>query len=383
MAEAVRQVCPNVVFAYSVIPAAPILDQINLFAANGTLDAEVVNAESSQSALNGCIGASAAGGRTFTATASQGLAQMHETLFVSSALRLPLVLGVTNRALASPPNLHADHTDTLAERDCGWIQFYCETPQEVYDNIIQAYRIAEHDSVRTPVMVTMDAWTTSHSLGNIFIEEKEEIDKFVGKWDPMYSLLKNNRLLTMGSHAMPEYYFEHKYNQAQGIENARHIIKEVGIEFGHRFGRYYSHFETYEWEDAQFGIIVMNSTAGTVKETIDQLRNQGEKIGALKLRVFRPFPAQELCDALSGLKAIAVLERSLVPGTNGGPLTNEIRSALYDNGKPGKPSVIPYIYGLGGRPIDVKDIEDIVKEIKKESEKAEKNSEARYIHLRQ
>ncbi len=366
MAEAVRQAGPDVVMAYPITPVAEMIEQIAEFSSAGRMEAEFVLAESGTSAISGCIGASAAGGRVFTASASQGLASMHELLSIAASLRLPIVAGIANRALSAPENIYADHSDTMAERDSGWLQFYSETPQEAYDNLVQAYKLAEHLKVRTPVMVGMDGFVTSHSVENISIEESREIGDFVGKFEPVYSLLDNLHPVTVGSIAEADSYFEHKVNQLQGIENSRQAIKEIGKEFGDRFGRYYGHFESYGLEDAETAIVVMGSAAGTVKEAVDRLRETGEKTGLLKLRVFRPFPYRELKDSLAHLGAVAVLDRSFNPGSSGGPLFNEVRSALYDCDK--KPRVLPYVYGLGGRDIDVADIETIFAEIKDKTE---------------
>jgi pyruvate ferredoxin oxidoreductase alpha subunit len=381
IAEAVKQVNPDVVVVNPITPATPIVEKIAAFVANGQMDTEIVDVESGHSAISGCIGASAAGGRVFTASAAQGLVSMHEILYITASLRLPIVAGVANRALSAPENIYADHSDAMAERSCGWLQFFCENPQEAYDNLVQAYKVAEHMEVRTPVMVGMDGFLTSHSRENLYIEETGEVDEFVGKFNPVFSLLDSEHPVTVGSNASLDYYFEHKVNQLQGMEEARKIIKEVGREFGDRFGRYYGYFEAYKMEDANHAVVLMGSAAGTAKETVDQLRNQGEKVGLLKLRVFRPFPYRELKETLSDLNSIAILDRAFNPGTLGGPLYNEIRAALYDTRQ--KPLVFPYIYGLGGRDIGVNDIAGIFKEIKEKSGKDEFISEVKYIGLRE
>ncbi len=383
VAEAVKQVNPEVVVAHAVTPAVGMVEKIAGFVANGQMDTELLNVESSQSAVSSCIGASAAGGRVFSATASQGLARMHELLFIAASLRLPLVVGVANRALSSPQNTHADHSDTMAQQPCGWIQFYCENSQEVYDNVIQAYKVAEHLDVRTPVMVAMDGWITSHSMENIRIEEADEIAEYVGKFTPFYSLLDSEHPVTVGSLAMPDYYFEHKVNQLEGMERSRKIIKEAAKEFGDRFGRYHGYFETYKLEDAEFAVVLMGSAAGTAREAVDQLRERGEKVGLLKLRVYRPFPGRELRESLSGLKSVAVLDRTFAPGTLGGPLFKETRTALYDCEVEKKPLVFPYVYGLGGREMDIVHIAEIFREIKEKSEINENSIEITFVNLRE
>jgi pyruvate ferredoxin oxidoreductase alpha subunit len=380
-AEAVKQVNPDVVVVHPITPATPMVEKIADFVANGQMDAEIVNVESGCSAISGCIGASAAGGRVFTASASQGLATMHEILYITASLRLPIVAGVANRALSAPENIYADHANAMAEGNCGWLQFFCENPQEAYDNLVQAYKVAEHPEVRTPAMVGMDAFLTSHSRENLYIEDTGQVHEFVGKFNPGFSLLDSEHPVTVGSNASLDYYFELKVNQLQGMEAARKIIKEVGREFGDCFGRYYGYFEAYKMEDADHAVVLMGSAAGTAKETVDQLRDQGEKVGFIKLRVFRPFPYRELKETLTGLNSIAVLDRAFSPGTPGGPLYTETRSALYDARQ--KPRVFPYIYGLGGRDIRVNDIAGIFREIKEKPGKAEFTSEVKYIGLRE
>jgi pyruvate ferredoxin oxidoreductase alpha subunit len=380
IAEAVKQVNPDVVVVHPITPATPMAEKIASFVANGQMDTEIVNVESGHSAISGCIGASAAGGRVFTASSSQGLISMHEVLYIAASLRLPIVSGVADRALSAPENLYADHSEAMAERDRGWIQLFSENPQEAYDNLVQAYKIAEHLSVRTPVMVGMDAFSTSHCLENLSIEPAAEVDSFLGKFVPAVSLLDSEHPVTIGSHAFSDYYFEHKANQWQGIEEARKVIKEVGKEFGDRFGRYYGFFESYKMEDADFVLLLMGSAAGTAKEAVDQLRSQGEKVGLLKLRVLRPFPYREIIENLSNCIAVAILDRAFSPGTLGGPLFNETRAALYD--APRKPLIFPYIYGLGGRDLGITHLVKIFKEIKENVETDDVLLEVRWVGLR-
>lgn len=380
VATAIRQVKPDVVVSCPVMPSSAILEDIAAAIANGDLDTEFFNADSESSAISSCIGASAAGGRVFTATASGGLSLMQEFLFSASSLRLPIVIGVTNRAVSAPLNIYADHSDSTAQRDCGWVQIYSENCQEAYDNTIQAFKIAEHEDVKTPIMVGMDGMLTSHSMENIQIEHSDEIADFVDRFHSSYSLIDIENPKTVGSPVMPDYYFEHKINQIQGIEQSRKVIKDIGKEFGDRFGRYYSNFESYQLEDADFALVLMGSAAGTAKEVVDRLRENGEKLGILKMRVFRPFPYRELRESLSRLKAIAVLDRVLVPGTLGGPLFDEIRSTLYELDE--RPIVFPYIYGLGGRDIGIKHLEDVFADLKDYCLENVRSSAVKYINLR-
>lgn len=382
VAEAVKQVNPDVATVYPMPAGTEIMEYIASFAADGLVDIEMINVESAHSAMSGCIGAAAAGGRVFSTASSQSLTAMHEPLFIASSLRLPIVAAIVNGALSAPANINADHSDSMAERDCCWIQIFSDNAQEAYDNIIQAYKIAEHMEVRTPVMVALDSHITSHFMENMIIEEGSDIAEFIGKFNPVHSLLDTDHPKTIGSAATSDYYFEHKVNQLQGIENSRKVIKEVGKEFGNRFGRYYGFYEAYKLEDAEFALIVMGSATGTAKDLIDELRGKGEKAGLLKLRIFRPFPASELKEALSGLKAVAVLERVFSPGSAGGPLFNEIRSALYDLEK--KPLIIPYIYGLGGRDIRMEHFGNIIEEIKEGQEEIVENGTGmKFVNLRE
>jgi len=379
-AEAVKQVNPDVVVILPITPATPMMEKIASYVANGRMDTEVLNIESAYSAISSCIGASAAGGRVFIPTASQGLVSMDEILYIGASLRLPIVAGITNRALSAPENIFADHSDAMAVCNCGWLQFFSENPQEIYDNLIQAFKIAEHPEVRTPIMVGMDGFITSHSIENITIEESGDIAGFVGKYKAPISLLDSEHPLTVGSYSTEDYYFEQKINQFHGIEEAKKTIKEVGREFGDLYGRYYGFFESYKLEDAEMGVILMGSSTGTAKVAIDRLRNEGEKVGLLKIRVFRPFPGQELIEALSNLSAIAVLDRAMIPGARGGPLFNEILNALYyvEN----KPLAFSYIYGLGGRDLKVNDIKEVFTEIKEKVDSDEIFFDTNYIGLR-
>jgi pyruvate ferredoxin oxidoreductase alpha subunit len=382
VAEAVKQVNPDVATLYPMLPGAEIMEHIASFAADGLVDTEIVNMESGHSAMSGCIGASAAGGRTFTTASSQSLTAMHETLFIASSLRLPIVAAIVNGALPAPANINADHSDSMAERDCCWIQIFSDNAQKAYDNMIQAYKIAENMDVRIPVMVASDSFFTSHCMENVITEEDSDIAEFIGKFTAVHSFLDTDNPKTIGSMSASDYYFEHKVNQLQGIENSRKVIKEVGKEFGNRFGRYYGFYEPYKLEEAEYALVLMGSSTGAAKDMIDELRGKGEKVGLLKLRIFRPFPAAELKEALSGFKAVAVLERAFAPGSAGGPLFNEIRSALYDVEK--RPLILPYVYGLGGRNIGMEHFGNILEEMKEGYEESPENGlEMKFVNLRE
>lgn len=351
MAEAMRQIEPDVVAAYPITPATEIVQIFSQFVADGVVKTEFVAVESEHSAMSATIGASAAGARAMTGTSSQGLALMWEMLHVAAGLRLPIVMCEVNRALSSPLNIHGDQSDTMCSRDVGWIQIYSENSQEAYDNMLQAIRIAEHPDVLVPAMVTTDGFIISHCLETIEIFSDEDVKKFIGEYKPKRYLLDVAHPYTLGAVDLQDYYFEHRKQLAVGMENSKKVILEIGKEFGKTFGREYGFFDTYKLEDAEIAIVVLGSTAGTVRYVVDELRKQGIKAGYLKLRVFRPFPAQELAQALKHIPAIAVMDRADGNGAYGGPVFWEIRGAMYD--APTRPKITNYIYGLGGRDIDV------------------------------
>jgi pyruvate ferredoxin oxidoreductase alpha subunit len=381
IAEAARQIDPDVIAAYPITPSTAIVETIAKFQADGMITGEFVCPESEHSAMSVCIGAASAGGRVMTATASQGLALMWEMLYIAAGLRLPIVAGIANRSLSAPINIHGDHSDTMGARDSGWIQIYSENCQEAYDNFIQAFSIAEHLEVRTPVLVGLDGFIISHSMEVIQVEDDDKIKKFVGDYKPVFPLLDTNKKMTVGPLDFTDYYFEHKRNQIEGIENAPAVIEAVGKEFGEEFGREYGFFDEYRMGDAEICIVVMSSAAGTCKDAIDELRSEGKKIGLLKPRVFRPFPHQRMAEALKNTKAVAVLDRSSSPGAFGAPLFTEIRSALYDQDK--RPHVVNYVYGLGGRDIMVENFKDVASKLEKIAETGKVEERLSYINLRE
>lgn len=381
IAEAARQIDPDVVAAYPITPSTAIVETIAQFKADGLIKGEFVCPESEHSAMSVCIGAAAAGGRVMTATSSQGLALMWEMLYIAAGLRLPIVAAIVNRALSAPINIHGDHSDTMGARDSGWIQIYSENCQEAYDNFIQAFRIAEHPDVRTPVLVGFDGFIISHSTEIVQVEDDEEVRRFVGEYLPIYPLLDTSRRFTVGSIDFTDYYFEHKRSQIEGIENSPRVIEQVGQEFGQKFGRYYGFFEPYRLDDAELAIVVMSSAAGTCKDAIDELRDEGLKIGLLKPRVFRPFPYEKIAEALKDKLAVAVLDRSSSPGAFGAPLFTEIRSALYDYEK--RPKIINYIYGLGGRDIKIEHFKEVAQNLVRIATTGKIKSYVGYLNLRE
>jgi len=381
IAEAARQVDPDVIAAYPITPSTAIVETIAKFKADGLISGEFVCPESEHSAMSVCIGAASAGGRVMTATASQGLALMWEMLYIAAGLRLPIVAGIVNRALSAPINIHGDHSDTMGARDSGWIQIYSENGQEAYDNFIQAFKIAEHMDVRTPVLVGLDGFIISHSMEIIQVEDDEKVKAFVGEYKPLYPLLDISRKLTVGPIDFTDYYFEHKRNQMEGIENAPAVIEEVGRAFGETFGRPYGFFEEYRMEDAETCIVVMSSAAGTGKDAVDEMRKEGKKIGLLKPRVFRPFPHREIAEALKHVKAAAVLDRSSSPGAFGAPLFTEVRNALYDYDE--RPKVVNYVYGLGGRDIMVEHFKSVGDKLQKIADTGKVEEIYGYLNLRE
>lgn len=361
IADAMRQINPDVVACYPITPATEIVQIFSSFHADGLVDTELVLAESEHSAMSATIGASAAGTRAMTATSSQGLALMHEMLYIAAGTRLPIVMPVVNRALSAPLNIHCDHSDTMGSRDSGWIQIYSENAQEAYDNLVQAVRIAEHSKVRLPCMVMMDGFIISHGMENVFALEDDVVKEFIGRFEPHYPLLDIKNPVTVGAVDFTDFYFEHKRQQYEGTVQAKQAILDVAAEFGKISGHRYGFFETYRLEDAEIAVVVIGSAAGTTRYVVDQLREKGVRAGLLKLRVFRPFPAEELAEALKNVPVVAVMDRVDSYSGEGGPAFAEIRSALYDSEK--RPVMVNYIYGLGGRDVGVDDIESVYRDL--------------------
>ncbi len=353
VAEAMRQINPDVVPAYPITPQTSIVETYSQMIADGLVKSEMINVESEHSAMSAAIGAAASGARVMTATSSQGLALMWEMLYIASGLRLPIVMTNVSRTLSAPVNIHCDHSDSMGARDSGWIQLYSENAQEGYDNILQAIRIAEHPDVQLPVMVMIDGFIISHSIDRLDLIDDDAARKFVGKHKLKNSLLDHENPTTWGAFdGLHGYYFELKRAQAEGMKNAAAVVKQIGEEYGKISGRYYSHFETYRLEDAELALIVLGSAAGTMKAAVDQLRSQGVRAGLLKLRMFRPFPAKELVSALSHVSDVLVFDRSdTIAGEMGGPVFIEARSSFYDEIK--RPRFKNFVYGLGGRDLNL------------------------------
>ncbi|MGF6907733.1 pyruvate ferredoxin oxidoreductase [Fusobacterium sp. PH5-44] len=381
IATAMKQINPDVLPAFPITPSTEIPQYFSQYVADGLVDTEFIPVESEHSAMSAAIGAEAAGARTFTATSSCGLALMWEMLYVASSSRLPIVLACVNRALTGPININADHSDSMGARDTGWIQIYSETNQEAYDNFIQAVRIGEHPDVQLPVMVCQDGFITSHAVENIELLEDKDIKDFVGEFAPEDYLLNVQRPIAHGPYDIEKYYMEHKRLQAQGMINAKKVILDIAKEFEKISGRKYELFEEYRLEDAEAALVIINSTAGTAKEVVDQMRNEGKKVGLLKIRVFRPFPMEEIANAMKDIKIIAVMDKAESFSACGGPLFAEVRSALYDLDS--NPKIVNYIYGLGGRDVTVDHIRSVYETILGEKDSKEKLDTYRYLGVRE
>ncbi|HOW03216.1 MAG TPA: pyruvate ferredoxin oxidoreductase [Caldisericia bacterium] len=347
-AEAMRQINPDVVIAYPITPQTPIVEHFAEFVANGLVDTETIPVESEHSAMSAAVGASAAGARAMCATSSQGLALMWEIVAATPGLRLPIVMPLVNRALSAPINIHCDHSDVMGTLTIGWVQIFCENAQEVYEHILLALRLAEDERVLLPVMVNQDGFITSHAVEPVRIYDDAVVKKFVGERKPKRYLLDVDHPYTVGPLALPDYYFEIKKQQEDAIYAAKSVYSEIGKELSKITNRSYPYFEEYKTSDAESIIIAINSTAGTVKDVVDEMRDEGKKVGMIKPILFRPFPYAEMREALKNASSVGVFDRSIAYGAYA-PLYSEIRNALYDLQK--KPMIQSYVYGLGGRDI--------------------------------
>jgi pyruvate ferredoxin oxidoreductase alpha subunit len=393
VAFAVKQCDVDVVAAYPITPQTIIVEKFSEYVANGEVPTEFVCTESEHSAMTASLAASVTGARAFTASASAGLALMHEMLFVTSGSRAPVVMAVANRALSSPLNIHGDHSDSMAQRDSGWIQMYVENAQEAYDSIIQAFRIAEDLNVSLPVMVGLDGFTLSHSLENVDILSDETVKQFVGERQlPMVLTHEGKKApfkldpdnpMTMGPVAFQNYYFEFKRQQEEGMKNALKKIQEVNKEYATLSGRSYGNglIDAYQLDDAEIAVVCVGSTSGTMKIIVDELRQEGIKAGLLRLRTFRPLPVEELRNALKNMKAIAVMDKSMSFGGFGGPVFHEVRHSLYDLKL--QPPVINYIYGLGGRDSSPRELRKIFEELLKIVKTGRVEYQVYYLGLRE
>jgi pyruvate ferredoxin oxidoreductase alpha subunit len=376
VAEAMRQINPDVVAAYPITPQTEIAMTFAKFVSDGDVDTEMIRVESEHSAMSACVGSCAAGARTMTATSSAGLALMWEILGVASGLRLPIVMNVVNRALSAPINIHCDHSDSMGARDLSWIQIYSENAQEAYEHTILAIKLAENKKVLLPVMVMQDGFITSHSLEKVDVIDDDKVNSFIGFYKPYKPLLDIKNPVTLGPLPLQNAYFEMKRQQIDAMENAYKIFLEVGKELSKITKNDYYYFEEYKMKDAKAVIVVMNSTAGTTKTVIDRMRKKGKKVGLLKIRLFRPFPYKEIANALKKIKVIGVLDRSASFGAYA-PVFKEIRNAIYE--LPKKPKLQSCIFGLGGRDISEEHIEALFNYLLK----GKVTNKVKYIGLRE
>ncbi len=383
VAEAMRQINPDVVAAYPITPQTAIVETFSQMVADGRVKTQMIAVESEHSAMSATIGAASSGIRAMTCTSSQGLALMWELLYIASGLRLPIVMPNVNRSLSAPINIHCDHGDSMGARDSGWIQLFSENAQEAYDNTIQAIRIAEHPEIQLPVMVLMDGFIISHSIDRLDLLDDASVQNFIGSRNPAYSLLDVQNPTSVGTFdSLYGYFFEFKRQQEEGMINALKIIQEVGKEFGTFSGRTYGLLENVGMENAEYAVIATGSAAGTLRTEVEHLRSKGVPIGLIKLRSFRPFPSAQLAKLLSGLKAVAVFDRSdTFAGNLGGPIFIELRSSLYDLEK--KPRVINYVYGLGGRDLSLDLIRKAIGELTEIDHKKLIKQHVNYLGLRE
>lgn len=379
-AIAMKQINPDVVAAFPITPSTEIPQYFSTFVSNGTVDTEFVAVESEHSAMSACVGAEAAGARAMTATSANGLSYMWEMIYIASSLRLPIVMSLVNRAVSGPLNIHNDHSDAMGVRDAGWIMLFSENNQEAYDNLIMAHRIAENKDVLLPLMVCQDGFITSHSIENIELIEDDKVKEFVGTYKPEHYLLNDKEPIAVGPLDVQSYLFEHKYQQAEAMRNAKKVILEVAKDFEKMTGRKYSFFEEYRMDDAEIAVVCMNSTAGTTKTVVDELREKGIKAGMVKVRVFRPFPAEEIAEALGNLKAVAIMDKADSLNAMGGALYEDVISSMYTAKK--QVPAVSYVYGIGGRDTTSNNIHEVFNYLAQVAKTGEIDNPYRYVGLR-
>ena len=380
VAYAIRQVDPDVMPAFPITPSTEIPQMVSTYIANGQMQTEFIPVESEHSAMSAAIGAEASGARTMTATSSDGLALMWEELLLEASNRLPLVLTLVNRTLSGPININCDHSDSMGARDTGWIQIYAENNQEAYDNYIQAYPIAEDPRVHLPVMVCQDGFITSHAVENIELLPDDAVKAFVGEYVPEEYLLNPGKPVAVGPYSVSNYAMEAKRAQEAAMEGAGAVVQEVADRFAEMSGRKYGFFEEYRTEDADYIMLIMGSAAGTAKAAVDELREEGWKVGVLKLRMFRPFPEKEIAEALKNCKAVAIMDRCESYNGNCGPLGMEVPAGLYRNKV--WIETVSYVYGLAGRDFTTEHVREIFAQLKGVAEDGVPAVQHQYINLR-
>lgn len=381
VAEALRQINPDVMAAFPITPSTEIPQYFSKLVANGQVDSEFIPVESEHSAMSAVIGSESAGARSVTATSSAGMALMWEELYLAASNRLPIVLTLVNRALSGPININCDHSDSMGARDAGWIQIYAENNQEVYDNLCMAYPIGEHKDVKLPVMICQDGFITSHAVENIVLNEDEDVKNFVGEYEPEHSLLDPEMPMAVGPYSVTNYYFEAKRAQAEALKNAKQVVLDVAKEYEKITGRKYGLFEEYKMDDAEYAVVIIGSAAGTTKDAVDKLRAQGKKVGLIKIRLFRPFPGDEIAEALKGVKAVALMDRTESYNDCCGPLGAEVTTALYR--AKSDCLAVNYVYGLGGRDVKVEDMENIFAQLEEVAEAGKVENPYRYMGVRE
>lgn len=378
VAYAMKQIEPDVMGAYPITPSTEIPQYFSAYVDNGEVSTEFIAVESEHSAMSTCIGAQAAGARAISATSSCGLIYMAEMLYVAASCRLPITLAVSCRALSGPININNDHSDVMSVRDSGWLMLFAETNQEAYDNYLQAMRIGE--KVGLPIMICQDGFITSHAIENIELVEDERVKQFVGEYMPEHSLLKSP--MAVGPYATPVYYMESKRQQAQAMMDAKKVILDVADEFAQMTGRRYGLVELYQMEDAEQAIVIMGSSAGTAKQAVNELRAQNKKVGLIKIRAFRPFPAEEIANALRHVKAFAVLDKADSFNAHCGPVYAETAAALHVSGASAAKG-ISYIYGLGGRDVRLESIKKVFSELEQIARTGELGTSYRFLDVRE
>ncbi|MDD4351619.1 MAG: pyruvate ferredoxin oxidoreductase [Candidatus Gracilibacteria bacterium] len=360
-AYAMKQINPDVVAAYPITPVTYLMEAFTQYVADGQIDTEMILVESEHSAMSACVGAAACGTRAMTASASQGLALMHEVLYNASGMRLPIVIIVGNRALSAPLSIHCDHSDSMAERDSGFIMIYAKDAQEVYDLTLQAFPIAEHKKVRTPIMICMDGLETTHTIQPLELLDDQKVKTLLGENNPFQSLLDSKNPITYGAAVKPDYYFEHRRNQLEGMMQAGSVIKEVGTAYGKLSGRDYSEPIVVSGpEKAKYAVIMIGSFAGTFETYLPEL---SDEVSLLRVRQYRPFPTEKLLKILKDYEKVAVLDRTSPAGNSGGPLFTDVVTALQGTGIKAR----NYIYGLGGRTLLKENVEQVVEDFSKKT----------------
>lgn len=379
VAYAMKQINPDVMGAFPITPSTEIPQYFATYVDNGEVDTEFIAVESEHSAMSTCIGAEAAGARAISATSSCGLCYMTEMLYIAASDRLPITLAVSCRSLSGPININNDHSDAMGVRDTGWIMLFAETNQEAYDNYLMAMRIGE--SVSLPIMVCQDGFITSHAIENIELVETDKVKKFVGERPLDHYLLKKGENMSIGAYATPVYYMEAKRAQAQAMMDAKDSIRKVSKEFGDMTGRYYDLIEKYKMEDAERAIIIIGSSAGTAKAAIEELRSQGQKVGLVKVRAFRPFPDKEIVEAIKNVKAFAVMDKDDSFNGHCGPMYAEVCASMVAEGVSKK--AVNFIYGLGGRDVSVATIKEVYRQLGEIVESGDVGETYRYVGVRE